>query len=122
MARNFIIVEPDPIVCMDVEGMLVAQYPGAQVVAGASFKGIGAAIDNSGPDSTLFVKGALVTASDDLRRVLQAAATRGSRIVIIGESKAVNFPAIFLELPFTTDIVIAVVDRDVPTGESDLVP
>ena len=47
MARNFIIIEPDPVVCMDIEGMLIATYPDCQIAAGSSLAEIGAAIYNS---------------------------------------------------------------------------
>jgi hypothetical protein len=60
----------------------------------------------------------MVSESDDLRRVLQAVATRGCHIVIIGDAKDVDFPVTVIELPFTTDMVIAAVVQD--TCESSI--
>jgi len=107
--KNFIIIEPDPIVCMDVEGMLATAYPESRVIAGASLSDIGSAIYTCSPNTMLFVKGALVSDSDDLRRVLQTAAARGCRIVTIGEAEGLDVPVTHIELPFTTDMVIAAV-------------
>lgn len=111
MAKNFIIIEPDPVVCMDVEGMLIDKYPHCHVTAGATLADIGAAIYNCGPDSALFVKATLVLADSDLRRVLETAATRGCAIVVIGHADDLDFPASFVELPFTTDMMLAAVER-----------
>lgn len=113
---KFIIIEPDPVVCMDVEGMLIAEYAGCHVTTGASLSQIGAAINNCGPDTTLFMRGSLVSQSDDLKRVVQTAATRGSQVVIIGEAAKFDFPVTFIELPFTTDMVIAAVAQDAKSG------
>jgi len=122
MTRNFIIVEPDPIVSLDIEGMLIAQYPDAHIAFGASLTEIGAAIYNCTTDTTLVVKGSLILESDDLDRVVKTAATRGSKIVIIGDVTELDFPARFVALPFTTDMVLAAVDGNVPDAEPDLVP
>ena len=110
---NFIIIQPDPIVRMDIEGMLVTQYPQCRVDAGASLQDIGSAIYGAGPETTLIVKGALVSGSADLRLVLKTAVTRGSRIVITGDCDPVDFPARFVQVPFTNDILSSAV-RDQP--------
>ena len=120
MARNFIIIEPDPVVCMDIEGMLIATYPDCQIAAGSSLAEIGAAIYNCGPDSALIVRGTLISDSDDLKRVVQTAAARGAKIVVLGDFNDVGCPASYVELPFTSETVCAAVDFDATTGHSDL--
>lgn len=112
VAKNFIIIEPDPVVCMDVEGMLIAEYPACHVACGSSLAEIGAALNNCGPDTTLFIRGSLISESADLEKVVQTAATRGSHIVIIGEAEDFDFPVTLVELPFTTDMVIAAVAQN----------
>jgi hypothetical protein len=113
MTKTFIIIDPDPIVRMDVEGTLIGQYPDCTVVVGASLQDIGPAINVCGPDTTLFIKSTLVLESADLLRVVKTAATRGSHVVIIGQREELDVPATFVDLPFTTDMVIAAVDPDV---------
>ena len=115
MANNFIIIEPDPIVCMDVEGMLTDHFPDCRVVSGFSLSSVGAEIYNCGPDTALFVKSTLLVESDDLRRVAATAATRGSQIVVIGSVKDLSFPVTIVELPFTMDMVMAAIGRG-PSG------
>ncbi len=110
MSKNFIIIESDPIVCMDLEGMLISRYADSHIASGASLQDIGAAIYNCGPDTTLFVRAGLLKESSDLTRVIQMAATRGSHIVIMGQCVDLPFPATCVDLPFTTDMVISVID------------
>ena len=38
MSKVFIVIEPDPVVCMDVEGLLGSRYPDALVWASASLQ------------------------------------------------------------------------------------
>lgn len=110
MSKDFIILEPDPIVCMDLEGMLIGRFPNSYLAQGASLSDIGAAIYNCGPDSVLFIRSTLMDESDDIRRVVQTIASRGSHVVIIGQQKQVAFPATFVDLPFTTEMVFSAVD------------
>lgn len=112
MSKNFIIIEPDPIVCMDLEDMLVRQYPDGQVTAGFSLRDIGPAINAYGPDTAFFIKSAVLDGDPDLARVIRAAATRGSLIVVMGKDKDFDFPAAYVELPFTSDMVLAAISPD----------
>ncbi len=109
VARNFIVVEPDPIVRMDIEGMLLAEYPASQLATGDSLSEVGAALNSCGVETTLIVRGSLISENEDLLRVLRAAATRGSHLVVIGDMEDFDLPATFLELPFTTEMVVAAV-------------
>jgi hypothetical protein len=118
VTENFIIIEPDPIVAMDVEGLLTAQFPRACITAGASLVDIGPAIHSCGPETTLVVKGSIVAYDDDLRRVVREAAVRMARIVVIGGPFEFDFAVTFIELPFTSDMMLAVMTQDTP--ESDL--
>ncbi|EBA11156.1 hypothetical protein [Roseobacter sp. CCS2] len=111
MSKTFIILEPDPVVAMDLEGALIQRFPSCHVTAGASLQEIGAAIHQCGPDTTMFVKNTLFIGDDDFKRVVQTAATRGSHIVTIGAVEDLDVPSTFVEMPFTTDMVIAAVDH-----------
>lgn len=109
--KTFIIIEPDPVVCMDVEGMLIAEYPKSQLSVGASLADVAPMTYSCGANCTLFVRGSLISESDDLGRAVRIAATRGCRIVIIGLEEDFDFPATFIDLPFTTDMVMAAVGQ-----------
>ncbi|WP_133122586.1 hypothetical protein [Yoonia maricola] len=114
MTKNFIIIEPDPIVAMDVEGLLTSQFPQAQITTGASLADIGLATHSCGPECTMIVKGTLVADDDDLRRVVRVAAIRKAHIVVIGGPFDFDFPAAFIELPFTSDMVLAAMAQGTP--------
>lgn len=118
MMQSFIIIEPDPVVCMDIEGMLIDAFPVSHVSSGASLADIGAAINNCGPGTALFVRGSLVAEDDRLRAALHTAVVRKSRVVIIGQADDLDFPAIFVDLPFTTDMVIAAIAQDPSRGKA----
>lgn len=120
VTKKFIIIEPDPIVAMDVEGLLTNQLPGAHVIAGGSLADIGAAAHDCGPDTTMVIKGTLIAHDDDLRFVVQTAAIRQARIVVIGGPFDFDFPATFIELPFTSDMVLAAMTPGAP--EPDVGP
>ena len=107
MFRNFIILDPDPIVRMDISGLLSAHFPGASVIEHSAFDEMGQAIHNVGPQTIFFIKESLISAGSALETALKSAVVRGSRIVVIGARRAMGFPADFLELPFDSDMVIA---------------
>lgn len=114
VTESFIIIEPDPIVVMDIEGLLTAQFPRARIVAGASLADIGPAVDGCGPETTFVVKGSIVADDDDLRRVVAGAAVRKARIVVIGGPFEFDFAATFIEMPFSSDMMLAVMTQDTP--------
>ena len=94
--------------------MLVAEYPNSHLSIGTSLTDVAPVTNSCGPNSTLFVRGSLISESDELWRVVRIAATRGCRIVIIGQDDGFDFPATFIDLPFTTDMLIAAVRSDAP--------
>lgn len=122
MAENFIIIEPDPTVAMDVEGLLISQFPRAHITTGASLADIGPAIHNCGPASTMVVKGTLLADDGDLRRVARIAAVRKARIVVIGGPFDLDFPVTFIELPFTSDTMLAAMTRNTPDPDFEAAP
>lgn len=122
VTENFIIIEPDPIVVMDIEGLLTAQFPRARIVAGASLADIGPAIHSCGPETTFVVKGSIVADDDDLRRVVREAAVRTARIVVIGGPFEFDFAATFIELPFSSDMMLAVMTQDTPESDAGAPP
>ena len=122
MSKNFVIIEPDAIVAMDVEGLLISQFPRARISTGVSLADIGPAIHNCGPDCTVVVKGTLLAEDGDLWRVARRAAVRNARIVVIGEPFECDFPATFVRLPFTSDMVLAAMAQGTPEPDRDPAP
>ena len=107
MASHFFIIEDDPIVRIDLEGMIAVQYPSARVDSVASWTELGPALLNSGPESAVFVRGTLISRDERLEKMIRVATTRQTRIVIIGARDQTNIPAFFVEPPFTSDMMLA---------------
>ena len=107
MFHNFIILEPDPIVRMDISGLLASEYPAASVFQGAAFEELGGSAEDVGPQTTYFIKDSLISAGSALESALKSAVVHGSRVIVMGARRAVGFPAEFLELPFDSEMVIA---------------
>lgn len=106
MPRNFIIIDPDPIVSMDLEEMLLSQFPAAQVVTFGAMDAIATALNVTTPDTTLFVRGAWFVQNDEVARMVRNAASYGSSVVIIGESGGVDIPGQVIDLPFTNEMIL----------------
>ena len=119
MAQSFIIVEPDPIVCMDMQGILLTRYPQSDIIVGASLSDLGPAIHICGAETTLFIKSTLFADDDELQHATRTAAARGGQVVMIGHTGGVDFAAVFVELPFTTEMVLAALDRNAPDSTLD---
>lgn len=113
MSKVFIVIEPDPVVCMDVEGLLGSRYPDALVWASASLQA-NARQGTGGPDTTFFVKGSLVKGDTKLADTLRNAVALGSKVVTIGIADGLNTSVTTLDMPFTTDMVIAAVEIQTP--------
>ena len=114
MQRNFIVIEPDQVIAMDLEGILQSRYATARVALAISLQEVGNVIGVSGIGTTIFVSETLTSYSTDVRRVLATAATRGSHIVVIGQPHSVEFPVTFIDMPFTSEMVIEVVEKHPP--------
>ncbi|WP_420862973.1 hypothetical protein [Algirhabdus cladophorae] len=106
VARNFIIIEPDPIVAMDVEGILKDHFPAAHVSSGKSLSDVRHVVHVCGAGSTLFVRATLLLEDDHVKRVMRDAVAKQAQIVIIGTHFDVGFPAFFIDMPFTTEMLL----------------
>ncbi|MEY1556369.1 hypothetical protein AB3Y40_12120 [Yoonia sp. R2331] len=110
MPNQFILIEPDPVVALDLNGLLSSRYPDAVKVSGGTFADVAKAFQMCGPRTTVFARATLVASDNDLHDAVMAAATRGSHIVLIGAEQKTSFPAVFVDLPFTNDMLVAAID------------
>ena len=114
MTKLFILIEPDPIVALDLDGLLSSRYPDAAKAAGSEFSDVAEAFQMCGPLTTIFARATLVTSDPDLHDAVVNAATRGSHVVLIGAEQETAFPAVFVDLPFTNDMLVTAIE---PTTE-----
>ena len=110
MTRHFILIEPDPIVALDLQGLLSSRYPDATKAIGAGFADVAKAFNTCGPMTTIFARATLVTSDPDLHRAVVDATTRSSQVILIGAEQEVAFPAVFVDLPFTNDMLVTAIE------------
>ncbi|MDO6590347.1 hypothetical protein DS901_11415 [Loktanella sp. D2R18] len=110
MFNAFIIIETDPIVIMDLTGLLSADYPSSRIDAPANNQDIASTIAQSGPNTVIIIKDALLR---DYLDPIKSAATRGNRIAILGNTTDIDLPAITIEMPFTQETIIGALCSDV---------
>lgn len=106
MARNFIIIDPDPIVSLDLEGLLLSNFPQADIVSVCSPEEITKYKRVTTEETTLFVRSHMMAENDDVARLVKAAAAAGSSVVLIGSHAGADIPAQIVDLPFTNESVL----------------
>lgn len=104
MDQRFIVVEPDPVVRMDLVGTLEHSFPNGIVSAVASASEIGQVLDHLAVSVCVFVNGALVpdVAPDIARMIVES----GGRIVSVGAPRSDAIPTTILETPFTMTMIL----------------
>ena len=112
MDLSFVIVEPDPVVRMDLVGTLEHSFPTGTVTAVEATGEIGQMFETPTSSASLFVNGALMPelAPDITRSVIEA----GGRIVSIGRSASDAIPATLLEVPFTMSMILDALEHAAP--------
>lgn len=123
MDLSFVIVEPDPVVRMDLVGTLEHSFPAGTVVSVSSASEIGQLFETLTPSATLsavvFVNGALMP--DLAPEIVRAIVGAGGRIVSIGRSDSDAIPSTMLDVPFTMSMILDVLAGDAP-GPRGLLP
>ena len=114
VSEKYIIIVPDPVVCLDLSGTLSVRAPDNAILVGSSLTDVASEVESADAATTLLAKGSLICPHNALNDALELAASRGARIVILGETRDVTFPAIFIDIPFTTDMISEALDRSDP--------
>ena len=109
MSKDFIIIEPDPIVRIDLEGTLMHDFPLSSINIGETLGDVQDALGAAARDAVLFVKGGMLLTDVDLLEAVKTLAARGCHIVSIGKVEMLDFVSTCVELPFTTEMVLEAV-------------
>lgn len=112
MPRRFILIEPDPVVCIDLKGALEDAYPDCRIDIGEDLQATRSLLDDIASDTTIIVKGSLLAKFEDLATSIEKAADTGCRIVAIGAAAGISAPAHTLEVPFTTEQLLQAVSSE----------
>ena len=114
MPANFILLEPDPIICLDLTDMLRVAFPASDVQGGTSLDQATPLINKSGAGTTVLVCESLLDFNKELVKSLTDAAERGAKLVVIGGEPSIPLPAQVLHIPFSSKMVL-----DLITDQSD---
>ena len=112
MPRRFILIEPDPLVCIDLKGALTDAYPDCRIDIGDHLQATQGLIDDIASDATIIVKGSLLAKFEDVATSIEKAADTGCRIVALGTAAGIFAPAHTLDIPFTTEQLLQAVSSE----------
>lgn len=110
--RSFIIVEPDPIVSLDLTGILNFGFPASTVVRAQDVAEAEHLITGAMPSVCVLVNADV--ASGAMLDLLRACVMRGGEVLFIGEARDVGFAACFVRMPFTSGMIITTLTGRAP--------
>lgn len=117
MGQKFAIIEPDPVVRMDLFGIVRDVCPDADVVTTATIDDL--------PDGVIrdVLCDCLIVNSRHFAghavQQLSDMAAQGCRIIVYGEPVDVPYPTVHIPMPFTTDMIAANLCGEKPGGREE---
>lgn len=108
MKRRFFVIEDDPVVAMDLAGILGQQYPRCDVFVGGSMAEASRQTVSDATGLHVIVNARLI--DDRATQLLAELVATGGQIVMIGEPFDIGLPAIFVAMPFTTEGIVEAVE------------
>lgn len=112
MDRTFIIVEPDPVVTMDIVGALKGAYPTNDVKMATTLSEASQLIGATEGRIAIFVNGVVSKVRDN--NILNTVAASAAQIIFVGQGIDIGMPATVIEMPFTTDMILNAISNDEP--------
>ena len=107
MLRQFIILEAEPVVRIDLDEMLSSAFPEAAVHAADTIVAGVAMIAETGSGSVIFVRSALAQSISELSSGLAQATERGALVYLLGDPISVSFNGRFIDLPFSQEGLVS---------------
>lgn len=104
--RSFVIVEPDPIIAMDLLGMLKTAFPSSPVTVSQMLADVADQITTSAASVSILLNSSLI--SEHALASLRGYTDKGARIVLVGAAVNVSFDASVVEMPFTSEMILNV--------------
>lgn len=103
--QTFVIFETDPVAALDLDGIVAAAFAHAECSVFKDPRQAATFLStNPAPTGVLVKSGG---ASQTLLPILKDCAAQGSRIVFLGQAVAVDFPATFIDTPFTSRMIVS---------------
>ena len=114
--RTYIIIEPDPIVGLDLNGILSSAFPDAALKLFRDIAEAEAHIATAMSSACILLNSKV--ASCGILELLNDCVGRGVNVLFIGETRDVGFPASFVQKPFTSDMILTTLTGFTPDGGS----
>ncbi|WP_415404426.1 hypothetical protein [Tateyamaria sp. SN3-11] len=112
MDHCFVVVEPDPIVRMDVAGALEHNFPTSRVEDCNSLDDLEQLLVTARGPVSVFVNGAML--SELSAHVLKPVVEGGGQVVSIGGPAAPSIHATTLDVPFSTAMILEALPNVLP--------
>jgi 2-keto-3-deoxy-L-rhamnonate aldolase RhmA len=106
VGRTFIVIEPDPIVSMDLAGTLKSAFPESRVNLFQLLTEAKKQISTSPKTACILVSSSLVSSS--MTEMLRDWVALGARLVFVGDINDVDVPSDVVQKPFTTQMILSV--------------
>jgi DNA-binding NarL/FixJ family response regulator len=104
MSKTFIVIEPDPVVGLDLVEMLRSAHPKCDVVVLGTLLDALGRLQATGAGAFVLINSA--AAADRSLAMLRDVVVRGGRVVFIGRQPDIDFPATVVETPFTSAMIM----------------
>jgi hypothetical protein len=103
-ARCFVIVEPDPIVSLDLSGILGTAFKDAALMICRDFAEAEQYITDAVSSVCVLLNSNM--AASGILPLLRDLVARGGEVMFIGDAHDVDFPAYFVQKPFTSEMIL----------------
>lgn len=104
MGKTFIVIEPDPVIGLDLVDMLRSAHPACDVAVEGSLLDATGRLQATGPGACVIINSGAV--ADRSPALLRDVVVRGGQIVFIGAQPDIDFPATVVETPFTSAMIM----------------
>ncbi|WP_342076972.1 hypothetical protein [Yoonia sp. SS1-5] len=107
MERTFIVIEPDPIVSMDLAGTLKTVFPKSDLSIVTSVPQARRLVISDQALICVLINSKLVVPTD--LAFLQSLVAGGGHVMCLGEPVDAGFPTMSVSVPFTADMIVEAV-------------
>lgn len=111
MCKTFIVIEPDPVIGLDLVDMLRSAHPRCDLAVLGSLADASGRLQAAAAGACVIVNSS--AAAGRSLAMLRDVVVRGGQIVFIGNQPDIDFPAAIVATPFTSAMIM---DALLPTG------
>ncbi|WP_298860247.1 hypothetical protein [uncultured Sulfitobacter sp.] len=109
--RSFVIVEPDPVIGLDLTGILQSEFPEAELKLFRRQEDAEQHIHKVTSPICVVLSASVATAP--MLALLQERVASQGEVLFIGSERDVGFPAAFVQTPFTSEMILSGLIRQV---------